>query len=147
VRCRLIKPFLLGQHVAQVAKRLDIVGLERHGPSDQVDRDVVAAHPAGQHTEKMEAIDVVGIDGTDLPVETLGLSQPASLVVRERQGEPLRKRRRRTGRLGRRRRSGGRLAPSFRRAPLLSVHGKELSPFVILQKSALSAFGTSAVLL
>jgi len=37
----------------------------------------------------MEAIDVVGIGGADLPVEALGLGQPAGLVVGERHSEAL----------------------------------------------------------
>ena len=64
--------------------RLGIVGLDGQDPSNQVDRDILAAHLAGKHPEEMEAIGVVGISGTDLPVKAFGLGEPAGLVMRER---------------------------------------------------------------
>jgi hypothetical protein len=73
----------------------------------------------------MEAIDVVGINGTDLPVEALGLGQPAGPAVRECHSEPLCDRHGGAGRLDRSGATGWRLVLAFRGAPLFSVHGNE----------------------
>ena len=99
-------------------------------------RDIGAADLCGQHTEKMKAIDVVGINGADLPVEALGLDQPAGLVVRERHGEPLGYLHRRSGGTHRRGTTWGRLALAFRSSPLFSVHGKEPDCFAERPMSA-----------
>ena len=69
--------------------RLGEVGLEGQGPSNEVNRDIIAAPLPRKHTQKTEAIDMVRLDGTDLPVKPLGLDQSAGLVVQERHGEPL----------------------------------------------------------
>jgi hypothetical protein len=77
------------QDGAEVMMRLGEVRPQRQDPSDQIDRDLVAAPLPCEHTKKIKAVDVTGIDGADLPVEALGLGQSAGLVMREGQGEPL----------------------------------------------------------
>jgi hypothetical protein len=98
--------------------RIGMFRLEGQGPPDQVDGGVAAACLRRYHTEKMQAVDVIGIECTDLPVKGLGLGQPAGLVMRERRGELL-------GDLAPGRRAetgGGGLALARRSSPLFSVH-------------------------
>ena len=49
----LIKPVLFGKDITEVVVRLGIVRLEGQSPSDQLNRDIVAARLAREHTEKM----------------------------------------------------------------------------------------------
>jgi hypothetical protein len=67
--------------------RLRIVRPEGHGPSNQVNRDIIPAHLPGKHAEKMQATHVIGVNGADLPVKALGLGQTSSSMVRKRRGE------------------------------------------------------------
>jgi hypothetical protein len=89
VRCRLIKPALHCENISEVVVRFDKVGLEDQGPSNHIDRDIVAARLPGEHAEKMKAVDVAGVERTDSPVTGLGLGQSAGLVVRDRRGKPI----------------------------------------------------------
>jgi hypothetical protein len=98
-----------------------MIRLEGERPSDQVDGGVGMAALRRDHAEKMQALDVVGIGRADLPVQGLGLGEPAGLVMRECGGELLRNPARVAGR---RRRRGETLALTFRGAPLFSIHGK-----------------------
>ena len=126
--------------------RLGVVWLESHRPSNQVDGGVSAAGFPGEHTEKMQAIDVGGINRTDLPAKALGLSTPAGLVVRERRSEPLRNLHRRTGRSERAIR--GSLTPASRGASLLSIHGEKPTLFAenAVRAGLLAAAGAMRVL-
>ena len=47
---------------------------------DQIDRRLAVTGLVRDHTKKMQAVGVVGIDLEDLPVKSLGLVEPARLV-------------------------------------------------------------------
>ena len=89
LRRGLIEPALHRENVAKVVVRLGVVGLESQSPSNQVDRDIIAARLPGEHSEKMEAVDVLGINGTDLPVKAFSLDEIAGAVTRHRALERL----------------------------------------------------------
>jgi hypothetical protein len=74
----------------------------------------------GDHAKIVQGLEVVGIDGADLPVEGLGLGRAAGLVVRQRQSKSLG--RWRSWRRGSCRGKGFALA--LRGLALLSVHGQ-----------------------
>ena len=52
-------------------------------PADQIDRRLAVTGLVRDHTEKMQAVGVVGLDLEDLPVKSLGLVERARLVQPE----------------------------------------------------------------
>jgi hypothetical protein len=119
----LIEPVLSGKDVTEVIVRVGVSRLESQCPFDQLDRDIIAARLRRNHAEKMQAIEMTRIDGTDFSVKALGLGQPAGLVVRERCGKLLGNGRR--GGICRCGAAGRDLVQALRGSALFSVHGGE----------------------
>lgn len=65
---------------AEIAVEIRDAIIAREGLADQVDRGLVVPRFMGDDAEEMQAIGVVRISRKDLPVNALGLLEPASLM-------------------------------------------------------------------
>src|SRR5208337_1763003 len=58
-----------------------LLAVDGNCPVDQFDGGLVASIRIGNHSEQMQAIGLTGIDGQNLPINSLSLGQPPSLVA------------------------------------------------------------------
>ena len=62
-------------------------GIDGNRPADQFERRIDVAHLAGQNSEQVQSVGVVGIDREDLTVDCFRFGQSAGLVMFE--GDPV----------------------------------------------------------
>ena len=67
--------------LAQITVKLDDGRVDADRPADQLDRDLQAARLAGAQAHPVPCTGLVGVKGQDLAIDSLGLGQPAGLVM------------------------------------------------------------------